>query len=185
MDVLFKKPNLMFLIGIRFQSEQQLLTGNYKRDYALFLKLTMLGCRIANMFLKCKRSLTETIICKKECLLFYEKHDLSLFPGDLIRFLNGKVHAEGIPAIEYNSLHDDKRYFNLPPGMIPGRDFYLWRNGIEYWQNNRLHRLDGPARIFRGGEEWFKDGKLHRSDGPALTLEHHDLLANNSIKEIW
>ena len=43
-------------------------------------------------------------------------------------------------------------------------------NGIQEWYlDNHLHRLDGPA-ISRpdGHQEWYQNGKLHRVDGPAL-----------------
>ena len=47
-------------------------------------------------------------------------------------------------------------------------------NWSEFWfQNNKLHRLDGPALILTTGPEvWFKDGKQHREDGPAVIV--HD-----------
>lgn len=43
-------------------------------------------------------------------------------------------------------------------------------NEIKYWyQNNRLHREDGPAVIYPNGvSEWYSKGKLHRLDGPAI-----------------
>ena len=40
-----------------------------------------------------------------------------------------------------------------------------WRD-----EQGRLHRDDGPARIFASGrEEWYRHGKLHRDDGPAAS----------------
>lgn len=43
---------------------------------------------------------------------------------------------------------------------------------------NKLHRLDGPARITpTGDEEWWKHGQLHRLDGPAVKHEN--------IQEWW
>lgn len=40
---------------------------------------------------------------------------------------------------------------------------------VEYYQNGKLHREDGPAREFRDGrKEWWWNGKLHRVDGPAI-----------------
>ena len=42
----------------------------------------------------------------------------------------------------------------------------------------RLHREDGPARIYPSGRaEWYRHGRLHREDGPAV--EH----ANGSEHE--
>jgi len=41
---------------------------------------------------------------------------------------------------------------------------------IEYKnENNRHHRLNGPARIWGDGTfEWYLNGRLHRSNGPAI-----------------
>ena len=43
-------------------------------------------------------------------------------------------------------------------------------NGHQEWHvDGRLHRLDGPARIWPdGSQEWWVDGQLHRLDGPAV-----------------
>ena len=39
----------------------------------------------------------------------------------------------------------------------------------EWYQNNKLHRLDGPAIEFaNGSKEWFQNGLRHRIDGPAI-----------------
>ena len=33
----------------------------------------------------------------------------------------------------------------------------------------RLHRIDGPARIYDSGTtQWYRNGKKHRTDGPAV-----------------
>jgi hypothetical protein len=50
----------------------------------------------------------------------------------------------------------------------------------QYWfENDKLHREDGPALIDPDGEKWWcKDGKLHREDGPALRF-------GNGYKEWW
>lgn len=176
MELLFKKSNLVFLIAIRYQLIKLLPTKNNLCDYRLFRNIANIKLDFLNKKVKCKKAVTEVVICKEECWFNYENHDLALYPGDIVHFLNGRVHAENQPAIIYNSAHDGKRYFNLPIGISPHRDVYLWRNGVEYWQNNKLHRLDGPARIFKGGEEWFKEGKLHRLDGPALILNKGTLV---------
>lgn len=35
--------------------------------------------------------------------------------------------------------------------------------------NDKLHRLDGPAREWTdGGYSWWKEGKRHRTGGPAI-----------------
>ena len=45
-----------------------------------------------------------------------------------------------------------------------------WSNGTREWyQNGQLHRLDGPAVEWSNGtREWWQHGKLHRTDGPAI-----------------
>ena len=60
-------------------------------------------------------------------------------------YLNGKLHREDGPAIEYTS-------------------------GTKKWlRNGRLHREDGPAiEDANGTKEWFLNGKCHREDGPAI-----------------
>ena len=40
---------------------------------------------------------------------------------------------------------------------------------IEWYQNDKLHRLDGPAfEDADGYKAWFQNNKLHRLDGPAI-----------------
>jgi hypothetical protein len=43
-------------------------------------------------------------------------------------------------------------------------------NGDKFWyQNDKLHRLDGPAiEDADGFKEWYQNGKCHREDGPAI-----------------
>ena len=45
-------------------------------------------------------------------------------------------------------------------------------NGNKHWfQNNKLHRVDGPAiESADGNKEWFLNDKRHRVDGPAIEL---------------
>ena len=42
--------------------------------------------------------------------------------------------------------------------------------GSKYWyQNDKLHRLDGPAvEHINGFKQWLQNGKFHRLDGPAI-----------------
>ena len=40
---------------------------------------------------------------------------------------------------------------------------------ITWYQNGKLHRLDGPALERVDGDKfWYQNGKLHRLDGPAI-----------------
>ncbi len=39
---------------------------------------------------------------------------------------------------------------------------------VEYYQNGKRHRTDGPAVEWAGGgKAWYQNGHLHRTDGPA------------------
>ncbi len=58
-------------------------------------------------------------------------------------------------------------------------DPVLTGDGVLEWRDprGRLHREDGPARVFPSGrEEWFRHGRLHREGGPAVVH------ANGSVK---
>jgi len=59
-------------------------------------------------------------------------------------YVNGKLHREDGPAIEY-------------------------ANGDKYWYvNGELHREAGPAIEYANGDKfWYVNGALHREDGPA------------------
>jgi len=49
------------------------------------------------------------------------------------------------------------------------------RNGREEWcRFGRLHRYDGPARVWSHNEEWYQFGKRHRLDGPAIEYANGD-----------
>ena len=38
-----------------------------------------------------------------------------------------------------------------------------------YYLNNKLHRIDGPAKEYISGSKyWYQNGKCHRIDGPAV-----------------
>ena len=42
-------------------------------------------------------------------------------------------------------------------------------NGEKYWyQNGVLHREDGPASEWSGNKSWYQKGERHREDGPAV-----------------
>jgi len=72
--------------------------------------------------------------------------EMEIDPDGIKRwFLNGKLHREDGPAVE-------------------------WPNGEKFWfLNGNLHREDGPAIEYADGrKEWFLNGNLHREDGPAI-----------------
>ena len=44
-----------------------------------------------------------------------------------------------------------------------------YENGDEEWyQNDKLHRIDGPAQLTNNYKRWYRHGILHCSVGPAL-----------------
>ena len=65
--------------------------------------------------------------------------------------LNGKIHREDGPAIE-------------------------WANGDKSWYlNGKIHREDGPAIEWANGDKsWYLNGILHREDGPAIERANGD-----------
>jgi len=65
--------------------------------------------------------------------------------GNKFWYLNGKLHREDGPAIE-------------------------WADGNKRWYlNGKYHREDGPAvECTNGTKHWYLNGKLHREDGPAV-----------------
>ena len=65
--------------------------------------------------------------------------------GDRRWYLNGKLHREDGPAIEY-------------------------ANGTRFWfLNDNCHREDGPAIECSDGRRfWYLNDKRHREDGPAV-----------------
>ena len=65
--------------------------------------------------------------------------------GDKHWYLNGKLHREDGPAVE-------------------------WEDGDKWWYlNGKRHREDGPAfENSKGDKVWFLKGKRHRENGPAV-----------------
>jgi len=44
-----------------------------------------------------------------------------------------------------------------------------------WWQNGKCHRLDGPAIERTNGDKlWYQNDKLHRLDGPAIERANGD-----------
>ena len=71
--------------------------------------------------------------------------------GNKYWYLDGKLHREDGPAIEYCN------------------------GSKEWWLNNKLHREDGPAIEWKdGSKQWYLDGKIHRGDGPAVEYADGD-----------
>jgi hypothetical protein len=64
--------------------------------------------------------------------------------GDRFWYLNGNLHREDGPSVEY-------------------------ADGTRQWYlNGNLHREDGPSVEYADGtRQWYLNGKRHREDGPA------------------
>lgn len=63
-------------------------------------------------------------------------------------------------------------------GSTPKR----YSSGLVKWFNdeNRLHRVDGPAILWPDGQgEWYLNGLLHRDGGPAVSDGHGDTWYHN------
>ena len=72
-------------------------------------------------------------------------YEVTVENGTTMWKLNGKLHREDGPAIEY-------------------------ANGSKYWYlNSKCHREDGPAIEYDdGSKHWYLNGQCHREDGPAV-----------------
>ena len=53
---------------------------------------------------------------------------------------------------------------------------HIQTNGVKIWyQNDQLHRLDGPAIEWADGTKfWYQYGQQHRLDGPAVEFTDSD-----------
>ena len=51
----------------------------------------------------------------------------------------------------------------------------VYDDRTEWYQNNKLHRLDGPAKEFKNGTKvWYQNNEYHRLDGPAVECKNGD-----------
>lgn len=56
---------------------------------------------------------------------------------------------------------------------------------VEYYQEDLLHREDGPAIEGPNYKAWYKNGLQHRIDGPAIISEEIGLDGETYIREEW
>jgi hypothetical protein len=85
--------------------------------------------------------------------------------------LNGKYHREDGPAVE-NADGDKFWYLNGKLHRTDGPAVH-YNNDDRVWYLNGLpHREDGPAIDNRSIKQWRVHGALHRTDGPALILDN-------------
>ena len=97
--------------------------------------------------------------------------------------LNGKIHREDGPAIEWLDDPDTKAwYLNGLRHRTDGPAFER-NDGCKMWFVNGVqHRIDGPAVVWgNGGEMWMVNGEYHRIGGPAWIVKHDP----KSEREEW
>ena len=90
--------------------------------------------------------------------------------------INGKLHREDGPAIEYSNGNKSWKSWYLN-GKLHREDgpTIEWADGRKEWyRNGELHREDGPAREYDGWKEWYRNGNIHREDGPAIECSSGD-----------
>lgn len=57
--------------------------------------------------------------------------------------------------------------------LSENRKIRIMRSGEKEWyQNDKLHRDDGPSIEYVNGETWHQNGLMHCLDGPAETFIH-------------
>jgi len=90
--------------------------------------------------------------------------------GTKFWYLNGKLHREDGPAVEY--ANGSKKWYLNDKLHREGGPAIEYPNGGKYWYlNGKLHREDGPASEWPNGDNyWYLNGNLHREDGPAIEL---------------
>ncbi len=65
---------------------------------------------------------------------------------------------------KYRTPDFDKRKFHCEDGPIIFDD-----GSEEWWWNDQLHRVDGPAvTTAKGSQIWYVSSRKHRADGPAV-----------------
>jgi hypothetical protein len=82
--------------------------------------------------------------------------------GTVRYFLNGKLHREDGPAIEYA---DGDKYWYIN-GELRRQCYH---NGtVRYFENGQFHREDGPAVEFADGTKfWYIEGVSYNKNGPS------------------
>ena len=88
-------------------------------------------------------------------------------------YLNGKLHREDGPAVEYldvtnRNVATIQWYLNGKRHREDGPAIE-YSNGTKQWYlNDKLHREDDPAVEYSDGTKyWYINGNFHREDGPA------------------
>ena len=99
-------------------------------------------------------------------------NDLQRFRGTFCSTKKTLKNSCFTPPLRYNVLTErDKTKKIMQEYVVKVKD-----SGDKWWrQNDKLHRLDGPAfENSNGNKTWYQNGKLHREDGPAVELANGD-----------
>ena len=84
--------------------------------------------------------------------------------GDKYYYLNGLLHREDGPAVEYH--FNDEQWTNQDEYDTFGSQI---RTHKAWYSHGEYHRIGGPAIEWADGtNSWFVNGKKHRLDGPAI-----------------
>jgi len=111
---------------------------------------------------------------------YYKKHklvnQLERFPFTTAWYIDGECHNEDGIAMTFIKHNGDHIYIYTQRGKYHRIDDHAFeyiagagaQSRREWWLNGKLHRLDGPARVYYNGDvQWWVNGKRHREDGPA------------------
>ena len=70
--------------------------------------------------------------------------------------------------VKVNQYGDKRWYQNGKLHRLDGPACEYANGGKSWWQNNERHREDGPAVEYADGSKfWYQNNKRHREDGPA------------------
>lgn len=113
--------------------------------------------------------------------------DIGVISDSPTRILKYKVTSEGVVSQTSGKVLKSSKSGTITL-RCNGEQFYLCKRivrdlikstkvkvsfdyeGAKTWKvGSKLHREDGPARVFRNGDrEWWVKGVRHREDGPAI-----------------
>ncbi len=101
------------------------------------------------------------------------KYTIYLYDGGLSLCFNDKglLHRDdGLPAFEdpktnYKGYYKNNQHHRV--GDFPAVE--CGDGSLQYWENGKLHRLNGPAIIYPDGHRaYYQNGKRHNLNGPAV-----------------
>lgn len=84
---------------------------------------------------------------------------------------------------KHGSLHrDDDKPATIYDGVYDSNNQLIEYDRLEYSKNGKTHRENGPAIIdYDGSEQWYLNDQLHRLDGPAVRM----YVQGETVVEYW